>query len=26
MAHWFTTRGLAVDEGELVADLLGYAW
>lgn len=26
MAHWFTTRGLPVDEGELVADLLAYAW
>ncbi|HEY5484779.1 MAG TPA: RIO1 family regulatory kinase/ATPase [Propionibacteriaceae bacterium] len=26
MAHWFTSRGFHVDEGELVADLLGYAW
>lgn len=26
MAHWFTSRGLPVDEGELVADLLGHAW
>jgi RIO kinase 1 len=26
MAHWFTSRGMPVDEGELFADLLGYAW
>ena len=26
MAHWFTSRGLPVDEGLLFADLLGYAW
>ena len=26
MASWFTSRGFAVDEGELFADLLGYAW
>jgi RIO kinase 1 len=26
MAHWFTSRGFRVDEGELFADLLGYAW
>ena len=26
MAHWFTSRGFGVDEGELFADLLGYAW
>ncbi len=26
MAHWFTSRGFPVDKGELVADLLGYAW
>ncbi len=26
MARWFTSRGYPVDEGELVADLMGYAW
>jgi RIO kinase 1 len=26
MAHWFTSRGMPVDTGELFADLLGYAW
>jgi len=26
MAHWFTSRGFPVDDGELVADLLAYAW
>jgi RIO kinase 1 len=26
MAHWFTSRGFRVDDGELFADLLGYAW
>lgn len=26
MARWFTSRGFPVDEGELVADLMGYAW
>jgi RIO kinase 1 len=26
MARWFTSRGFPVDDGELVADLMGYAW
>ena len=26
MAAWFTSRGFPVDDGELLADLLGHAW
>lgn len=26
MATWFTSRGLAIDDGELFSNLLGYAW